>query len=420
MEKICVLGLGYVGLPTASMLATHGYKVIGVDAEKEILKNLKKGNIHIKEPGLETIVAAATQSKNLIIKDKPETADVFIIAVPTPIDKNKKCDLSFVKSAARQIIPHLRKGNLVILESTVPPGTTTNVLIPLLKKSKLKIGEELFVAYCPERVLPGRILKELALNNRIIGGINQKSAELAREIYSSFVEGEITLTNATTAEAVKLMENVYRDVNIALVNELAMIADKIGVNAWEVIRLANKHPRVNLHKPGPGVGGHCIAVDPWFMVEKVPNIAKLISLSRRRNDEMPQYVLKIIRSATRKIEKPRIAILGLAYKANIDDIRESPALKVAELLKKGNFNLVFSDPHVKTNKFPIVGLKQAIKQSDCLAILTDHDEYKKMNPHEVAKVMRHRIVIDLRNCLDQKKWSETGFKVFLLGQRENL
>ncbi|MDI7275987.1 MAG: nucleotide sugar dehydrogenase, partial [Anaerolineae bacterium] len=327
MKRICVLGLGYVGLPTAAMLATHGNDIVGVDVSRRVLDTLNNGDVHIKEAGLRSLVRAALRSGNLRLADRPEPADAFIIAVPTPFVENPQptADLASVISAAEAIVPYLEAGNLVILESTVPPRTTEEVLVPVLRRSGI---EDLLVAHCPERVLPGRILAELVGNDRVIGGVDRRSAEAARELYASFVEGEMLLTDATTAEMVKLMENTYRDVNIALANEFALVAEEVGIDVWEAIDLANRHPRVRILRPGPGVGGHCIAVDPWFVAEAAPDVTPLIQAARRVNDAMPAHVVDLVKRAVAGVEKPVIACLGLAYKADVDDVRESPALKV--------------------------------------------------------------------------------------------
>jgi len=400
MQKICVLGLGYIGLPTASILATHGFNVIGVDVNPKVIQVLNNGGIHIEEPGLKTIVKAAINSCNLKATLTPEPADIFIIAVPTPLTIEKFANLDHIKAAAKSIVPLLTKGNLVILESTSPPGTTKNFLIPILEESGLKAGEEFFIAYCPERVLPGRILKELIENSRIIGGINQESSESAKKIYSHFVEGKITLTDSNTAEMVKLMENIYRDVNIALANELAIICERMGINAWEVIAQANLHPRVNLHLPGPGVGGHCLALDPWFIVEKFPEEAKIISLSRQINEAMPYYVTKNVLKFLEQIENAKITVFGVSYKANIDDTRESPALNILKQLEEKGVTFSVYDPHVKEFYYELSSLTEALLDSDIILLLTDHEELKFLNPYEVGKLMRHRIVVDTRNCLD--------------------
>lgn len=416
MNKICVIGLGYIGLPTASILATNGYKVYGVDTAQNVVDTINKGNIHIEEPGLKTLVQAAINSKNLTAYTLPQEADAYIIAVPTPITTDKKADLSYVESAAKSIVDKLKPGNLVILESTSPPGTTVNTLIPILKKSNLKIGEELFVTYCPERVLPGKIIKELIQNTRIIGGINEKSAKMAKELYSSFVEGNIYLTDVTTAEMVKIMENTYRDVNIALANELAIICQDLGINAWEVIEFANLHPRVNIHKPGPGVGGHCISVDPWFLVEQFTDRTKIISQARQINDAMPNFVYDIVLDSIKYISSPKITILGVSYKANVDDVRESPALKIIELINNNNdLRLAIYDPHVKHFNYELASFEEAFDKTDCILLVTDHAEFKYINPKQLSKIVRNKIIIDTRNILNRQDWEERGFKYILLG-----
>lgn len=421
MKKICVFGLGYVGLPTASMLATHGFEVLGVEIDEKIIECINSGNAHIEEPGLNTLVKAAILSKKLKASNKPSEADAFMICVPTPLGPDKKSDLSYVKSAARSAIPYLRKENLVILESTVPPKTTEEVLVPILRESGLEIGSELYVAYCPERVIPGRIIVEMVENDRIIGGINEKSALMAKEIYQTFVEGDIFITDATTAEFVKLMENTYRDVNIALANEFAKIAEKIHVNVWNAIELANKHPRVNIHKPGPGVGGHCIPIDPWFVVEKFPQ-AEMIKLSRNINDEMIYYVFDMIKETIGK-EKRNITIFGVAYKGNVDDTRGSPAKRLIDILLRKNYSVKIYDPLVRKFEFEINGLADSVKNSDCIVVLADHDEFKRIKLEEIKKIgklMSDKNIIDTRNCLDHEIWKLAGFNVRILGSGKSI
>jgi len=293
-NKICVIGLGYIGLPTASMFAASGIKVIGVDVNQEIIRTLSVGGLHIHEPGLKTIVDQAFSSGNMSVSLQPEEADAFIIAVPTPFYDNKKADMRFVTAATESILPYLRKGNLVILESTSPPQTTNELVKPILEKTGLSAGTDFLLCYSPERVLPGQILKELVENTRVIGGIKSQSAEAGRDLYRIFVKGEIILTDTTTAEMVKLMENTYRDVNIAIANEFSRLADCFGVNVWEAIEIANLHPRVKILNPGPGVGGHCISVDPWFFVETAPDLAQLIAMARRVNDSQPEFVVSLV------------------------------------------------------------------------------------------------------------------------------
>jgi len=415
MKKICVLGLGYIGLPTASIFATNGFEVVGVDTNNSVIHLLKNGKVHIEEPGLKTLVQAALNSKNLKISSKPEAADVFIIAVPTPFKEDKKPDLSFIESATRSILPLLKKGNLVILESTSPPGTTTKVVGEILKETELKIGEEIYLAHCPERVLPGQILKELIENDRVIGGINKKSSELTADLYKTVIQGKIYITDATTAEMVKLIENTYRDLNIAFANELSIICEKIGINVWEVIELANKHPRVNIHNPGPGVGGHCLAVDPWFIVSEFPKEARLIQAARLINDMMPELVTNKIINIIKGIENPKVTILGLAYKGDVDDIRESPAIKVIEHLKSNreipDIQIAIYDPHVKYSNYELSSFEEAFKNTDLIAVLTDHKEFKYLDPEEVIKLVRRPSILDTKNCLNPMKWINSGFNV---------
>ncbi len=332
-KTICVLGLGYIGLPTASTFATQGINVIGVDVNQRVIEALRAGQTHIQEPGLRTLVQAALASGRLEIADHPGPADAFIIAVPTPILPDKRADLQYVKQAARSIVPNLRPGNLVVLESTCPPRTTVDLLMPLLSESGLSPGEDFFLAYTPERVLPGKILRELVENPRVIGGVNQASSEAGRDLYRLFVRGEILLTDSTTAELVKLMENTYRDVNIAVANEFARLADHLHVDVWQAIDFASRHPRVEILRPGPGVGGHCISIDPWFLVESAPELTPLIQAARTVNDEQPTFAVDLIRRALGgNLADKRVAALGLAYKADVDDLRESPAVDVVRQL----------------------------------------------------------------------------------------
>lgn len=417
-KKVCILGLGYIGLPTASLLANNGFKVIGVDKDERLLNIVNGGGAHIEEPGLKTLVHAAVNSGSLQARSKPEAADVFFIAVPTPVREREsrvEVDLAYVEEASRAIAPCLKKDNLVILESTSPPGTTREVVAPILEESGLKAGVDFYLAHCPERVLPGNTLRELIQNNRVIGGINMFSAGEAKKFYSIFVEGEISITDATTAEMVKLMENTYRDVNIALANELSIICDRAGVNVWAAIDLANLHPRVNLHRPGPGVGGHCIAVDPWFIISAFREEARLMALSRKINDDQPRRVLDMIEKRLRGLPEPRVTVLGLSYKGNIDDTRESPALKVISGLEEQGIICKIYDPHVSKAGCGTVSLQEAFSGSDCAVLITDHDEFRYLCPGELAELMRTRQVLDTRSCLDRKLWENGGFKFFTLG-----
>lgn len=414
-RKICILGLGYIGLPTASMLAAHGYHVVGVDSDETVVEKMSHGEVHIKEPGLETLVQAALKSRRMDVQGEPEAADVFIICVPTPISEDtKEPDLTFVKAAAESILPHLSPDNLVILESTVPPLTTQNVVIPILEKNGLKAGENLFVAYCPERVLPGKILTELVKNNRIIGGINTRSAHMAKDIYNSFVEGEIHLTDIATAEMVKLMENTFRDVNIALANEFLKVAETIGIDVWDAIALANRHPRVDIHSPGPGVGGHCIAVDPWFLVDVDRDETGLMKTARKTNDDMPGFVVDAIDTEIKDIEKPVVTIFGVAYKGNVGDARLSPALDVISLLRQKGYDVRLFDPLVEEFQHELLPLDKAVSGSDCIVVLADHRGFNYLDLEAIFLQMRHPKVIDTKNCLSPK-WKEAGFAVKILG-----
>ncbi len=424
MKTICILGLGYIGLPTASMFATHGFHVIGVDIRQQVVDTLNNGDVHIQEPGLKTLVQAALHSGNLIVRAQPEHADVFIIAVPTPFvhangnqDEVKHADLSYVQAAAESIAACLAPGNLVVLESTSPPGTTADTVVPILARSGFEIGKEIFVAYCPERVLPGQILRELVSNDRVMGGINRASAEMARELYRAFVEGEILLTDATTAEMVKLMENTFRDVNIALANEFARVAEHLGINVWEAIEIANHHPRVKILKPGPGVGGHCIAVDPWFIAEAAPDVTPLIQTARRVNDAMPGHVVELVKQAVSGIEQPVIACLGLTYKADVDDTRESPAMEVVELLCTAGLNVRAFDPNVTATVIPsqVHCLDDALRDADALVVLVGHREFKEMDSAFDISLVRGRLVLDVCNVLKVEEWERAGFSVSKLG-----
>lgn len=413
---VCVLGLGYIGLPTASVLAAYGYQVLGVDIAPGVAATVACGRIHIEEPGLQTLVRAAVQSGNLRTATQPEPADVFIIAVPTPLTDDHRAEMRHVREAAESIAPHLRPGNLVILESTSPPGTCANLLAPILTRNGLELEKDLFLAHCPERVLPGKILRELIENDRVIGGIGAQSAERARQLYASFVEGRILCTSAATAEMVKLLENTYRDVNIALANEAALLCETLGIDYWETVALANRHPRVQLHQAGPGVGGHCISVDPWFLVEQQPEQARIIRTARERNDAMPAHVTKIVREWLADLDQPNAALLGLAYKADVDDTRESPAIAVAAQLEAAGVNVTCYDPHVKQGLFRSETLEACLREADCVVLLTGHAEFNAIDPAQAAQWMRRARLYDTRNALDHNAWRAAGFEVRVLGK----
>jgi UDP-N-acetyl-D-mannosaminuronic acid dehydrogenase len=416
---ICVLGLGYIGLPTASTFANSGLKVTGVDVNQRVVAGLRNGELHIEEPGLRTLVQAALASGNLRIAGQPEPADAFLIAVPTPVLPDKRADLSAVLAAAESIVPHLRRTNLVVLESTSPPRTTVDVIVPILERSGLRAGADFHLAYSPERVLPGQILRELVENARVIGGIDRASAEAGRELYAAFVRGEIVLTDATTAEMVKLMENTYRDVNIAAANEFSRLADRFGVDVWEAIAIANRHPRVDILRPGPGVGGHCISVDPWFLVEAAPEITPLIRQARMVNDSQPAHAVRLIVTALGGLRGRTIAALGLAYKPDVDDLRESPAIEVARLLAEGGARVASFEPFALAARVPgctpADSLDAALRQAEAVVLLVDHRAFVELDPVSVAKAMTGRVAIDTRGRWDRRRWTAAGFEVHVLG-----
>ncbi len=360
-----------------------------------------------------------SSSGNLKISGCPEPADAFLIAVPTPFCDDKKADLGFVRSAAEDIVPHLREGNLVVLESTSPPLTTTQVVAPILEKSGLKAGQDFHLAYSPERVLPGQILRELIENARVIGGIDAVSAEAGRDLYATFVKGEIYLTNATTAEMVKLMENTYRDVNIAIANEFSRLADKFGVDVWEAIDLANRHPRVKILRPGPGVGGHCIGVDPWFLVEAAPEIATVIHASREVNDAQPGFVLELVRRALGDLHGKKVTTLGLAYKPDVDDLRESPAIEVSKLLLAAGATVQAYEPfkadYDRDGVRSAANFDDAVRDADALVLLVAHSQFKTLDPLAVSRLTPARIVLDTVGVYDPAAWQAAGFKLVRLG-----
>lgn len=428
-DKICVLGLGYIGLPTASTFATNGIQVVGVDVNSYVVETLSNGDIHIHEPGLRTVVEAALKSGNLTVSHQPEEADAFLIAVPTPFYEDrygeyddrqyKLADMSAVTSASEAIVPFLRKGNLVILESTSPPRTTVDLVAPILERSGLKAGSDFFLCYSPERVLPGQILRELIENARVVGGVTPESAQAGHDLYATFVKGEIIETDSTTAEMVKLMENTTRDINIAIANEFSRLAEKFGVDVWEAIRLANLHPRINILSPGPGVGGHCISVDPWFFVETAPELTPLIYHARKVNDGQPHFVVEKVRQALGELNGKKIAALGLAYKPDVDDLRESPATEVVHLLQDAGAKVKVWEPFKPNANLKGIdmspSLEETIKDVDAIMFLVKHTEFKKINPSEIKSKTKASIVIDCINVCNTNDWQKQGFTLHHLG-----
>jgi len=416
--KVSVIGLGYIGLPTAAVLASRKIEVVGVDVNQYAVDTINRGEIHIVEPELDILVRASVNTGHLRATLIPEKADAFMVAVPTPFKGDHKPDLSYIESAVKSIAPVLERGNIVILESTSPVGTTEKMVqwmqeirsdleFPVFGDDEGRV--DIAVAHCPERVLPGHVVRELVENDRIIGGVTKQCAERARELYKFFVEADCLITDCRTAELSKLVENSFRDVNIAFANELSLICDKLDINVWELIKLANRHPRVNILQPGPGVGGHCIAVDPWFIVDSAPEVAKLIHTARLVNDSKPSFVLDKINNAAVTTGKDKsdltIACLGLAFKPNIDDLRESPALEIARQVGQMGFaKQLLVEPNISEmpSRFDgvnteLIDLDSALTKSDIVVLLVDHAPFKQMD----LGLLSGKQVVDTRGILSR-------------------
>ena len=398
IKKVCVIGLGYIGLPTAAILCKNGVFVVGIDVKKEIVSKINNGEVHISEPGLEKIVKSAVSNGRLRASQTVETADAFIITVPTPLNnETKHADLGFIRAACKTIAPALRSGNLVVLESTSPVGTTEKIRLWLRKmRSDLSFAStssqqsaDINIAYCPERVIPGYTLDEIVSNDRVIGGLNHKSAVAARSLYKKFVIGDCYITDARTAELSKLVENSFRDVKIAFANELSKICDKQEIDVWNVISLANKHPRVNILQPGPGVGGHCIAIDPWFIVSSAKEEAKLISTSRIINEGKPEWVINKIKQALREVKVDQktfnIGFFGLTYKSDSDDLRESPALEiVTKINNQTECNVYVIEPNIDklpnsfVNNITLINYDTALREMDMIVTMVGHKQFKDL------------------------------------------
>jgi UDP-N-acetyl-D-mannosaminuronic acid dehydrogenase len=412
LKTICVVGLGYIGLPTAVVMASRGISVIGVDVSKDVVAKINRGEIHIVEPDLDALTARAVQNGMLRASGVPAAADAFVIAVPTPFHDGK-ADLTYVHAATASIAAVLKAGDLVVLESTSPPGTTEGIAVRLAAlRPDLRLpvpGEtdcNVYVAYCPERVLPGRVLVELVENDRVIGGITPESSARAEELYRIFCRGSLLKTSVRTAEMCKLTENSFRDVGIAFANELSIICEKLGINVWELIRLANHHPRVNILQPGPGVGGHCIAVDPWFIVAAAPEESRLIRTAREVNDGKPAYVLEKIKAAIAGARaagaKPKVALLGLAFKPDVDDFRESPSLQIAETIASWNScEMLVSEPYAEALPCSLSAqggvclvndVHGAIRDAHIVVMLVNHRQYSEISRGE----LEGKAVIDTR------------------------
>jgi UDP-N-acetyl-D-mannosaminuronic acid dehydrogenase len=381
--SVVMLGLGYIGLPTAALIASKEIKVTGVDIHQHVVDTINKGEIHIVEPDLDGLVHHVVKKGYLTASTSPIEADVYLIAVPTPFKGDYEPDISYVEAATRALLPTLREGALVIVESTSPVGTTEKMQA-VIQAERPELNGKIYMAYCPERVLPGNVIYELEHNDRAIGGIDAESTDKAVAFYKHFVKGELHKTSAKTAEMCKLVENSSRDVQIAFANELSMICDEAGIDVWELINLANKHPRVNILQPGTGVGGHCIAVDPWFIVSEFPKLAKIIRAAREINNYKTEWAIEKVKSTALqfKIDNGRdakIACMGLAFKPNIDDLRESPALLVTNTLVNDGFHVLAVEPNVKSHKaFEIHDMQEAAAQADIIVYLVAHNEFKDL------------------------------------------
>jgi len=408
MSRVCVVGLGYIGLPVASMLASRGHDVVGYDISRRAVDSINSGRSHFFEPDLDMLLEAAVQTERLRAQTEPAEADYFIIAVPTPLTADKQPDMSFVDDAVAQIAPFVTSGATIILESTSPVGTTEKIAAVLQElRPDLNLptygasgeGADVFLAHCPERILPGRMVHELVSNDRIIGGITDACSVQAGQLYSSFVAANIFVTDCRTAEFVKLIENSFRDVNIAFANEISLICDEVGIDVWRAIELANRHPRVSILSPGPGVGGHCIAVDPWFAISAAPETAKLMRAARGVNDAKPERVAERIRQHADRFKTPAVACYGLAYKPDVEDIRESPALEIVRrLAADSDVRLLICDPFVTSlpddleaaPNVEFANAHDALRQADVVAFLVRHSAFTEMEP----KLFLDKIVVD--------------------------
>lgn len=449
--KVCVVGLGYIGFPTACLMARAGHQVVGVDIRRSVVKRLKNGQIHITgEKGLVEVALSVLQSGALQVSTKPVEADAFIVCVPTPVripgerdhaaDHNVSSeyetmldqvaatseherllpinstalptvDLSYVQSAVESIAPVVRRGNVVVLESTVPPGTTEQVVLPIFERYGWT-RDDVLLAHAPERVIPGAIMRELVENDRVVGGLTPQATQAVKELYATVVKGQIYTTDATTAEFVKLIENTFRDVNIALANELARVAEYLGIDVQQSIAMANRHPRVNILNPGPGVGGHCIPVDPYFLIERAPELTPLMQAARAVNNGMIDHVVNMVDKLSRDNNIRRWVVLGAAYKADVDDERNSPSLEIAHRLAEQGFSVVVHDPHVERFNQP---LEDVVAGAEGLLLATDHTFYLKLDPESIGRKMARRFLVDARLKLDVTLWEQHGFFVRRLG-----
>lgn len=415
MTDLTVVGLGYVGLPTAALFARAGLNVVGADINQRIVSAVNDGRSPIEEPGLEAFISQVVKDGRLRAQTAPGPSDAFLIAVGTPVTSSHAPDLEAVYSAASAVASVLQPGNLVVLESTVPPGTTGGGFRAALEAgSGLLAGRDFTLVHCAERAIPGLALREMVENDRLVGGLDAASAKRGADLYARMVTGAVIETDSLTSEIVKLAENTYRDVNIAYANELAKLCDRVGANVWRVIEFANRHPRVNIHRPGPGVGGHCIPVVPWFLAAAAPEETQLIQLARRVNDDQVDRVADRA-LALAPVPRPRIAILGVAYKAGIDDSRESPSLSLIRTLEARGAEVRATDPWVTRFGAPLHSLEDVLRGADVIVVMNEEREYMALDPARVASLVRSRVVIDTRRALDADVWKRAGFRTSVLG-----
>lgn len=410
-DRVCVHGLGYVGLPTAAVLAASDYDVYGYDVDDDLVADLQAGRIECEEPGLDSLVREALAAGTLAPVDEPVRADYHLVCVPTALTDDRTADLSAVEAAAGSIAPTLRSGDVVVLESTVPPGTTTGVLAPILAEEGSVDDGGFGLVYSPETVLPGRILAELRSNDRIVGGVDRASTATGVELYDSFVEGDLHETDATTAEFAKLAQNTYRDANVALANEFARLARDHGVDPREVVALGNSHPRVDVHDPGPGPGGHCLPVDPWFLCEDTDR-ETLIERARRLNDDMVTYVADLVAGHFEDLSTRRIAVLGTAYKGGVADTRRSPGLRLAsELRNRRGAAVRLHDVHADDYDLAATTLSDVTAEADAVVVTTGHEEYGRLDRDRLREQMRTPVAVDTTDVLDADAWRAAGFEV---------
>ena len=412
-ERVVVLGLGRIGLPTAACLAQAKYDVLGVDIGESRLRDIQDGRLDEKEPGLVELVNRVMKSGRLRLSDRPEAGDVFLLCLPTPLNEDLTCNLEYLENALESIAEYLTEGNLVILESTVPVNTTRDMVVPKLESLGVNVNSIHF-AYAPERIISGRMLEEIKNDDRVVGGTTPEAAEAAEKLYKSFVRGQIYLTDASTAELVKLIENTYRDINIAFANEIALFCEREGLSAWEAIDLANHHPRVHIHRPGPGVGGHCIPIVPFFLAQATKH-STMIHSARQVNDSMPRYVTNLILRTISGTQRPKVALMGVAYKPNSSDPINSPALQILDLLKREDLDVLLCDPQITQSDLDLVSLEEALG-SDCVVFLIPHDEFKEIKP--TAPRRGRGSLIDITNCIDLDLWTSNGWNAigFARGQ----